>query len=411
MRRRIEALADRVEEFVSEDAHDALVIRGEGEASGGVSAALEIVEARGSIDLFLRFFEPFTDTRSFCALAVSRIETFLAEVKLAPLAEACRDAAVVPVERLARALLHLAREVRTLGDVRVALFACPASVADRDAFLETVLPLFRASRRSDPPLRIAALEPSPSGALREALRLAAIPTLETAIDLSPEGIRDGLAEDAMDPTADPRVRAGAAMAVAMGDAAAGRHGEALAALSTLADHHHARGEAPERALAFVVAGLVLARSGELDEGRRRVAQGIAIAVEAKAVPVVLSGAMGAGSLAMKASDPEDAERHFDLAARLYARVGLASGVAQALIERGAAQVALERWAEARAAWICAAEAAKRARDTSLERRALEPIVELYRRARMPNERAEIEARLASLPAPRACAHAPHEHEA
>lgn len=387
MRRRITQLADEIEEAISEDDHDALVVQGDGPSMGLVQAAIEMLEARGSSDLHVPSFEPFASEH----VCVDAIRTRIAELLAA--------AGLVPLERnetsdaaaLIAALAHVARQARTCGDVRVALVLCPTQIDDEETFEPFAISLASAARDAGFELVVRA-----AGDLLSVLRSSGIPTLVTSVDLSSRAVREALVEDALDENIDDRARAAAALTVAMSDAAEGRTDDALASLALLADHHHARGESGPRSLTFVLAGLVLARAGDLDEGRRRLAQGLVLASEARETGVIVTGAMGAGSLALLADAPAEALEHFDLAARACAQTGSVAGIAQALVERGRAHLRLEQWAEARDAWVAAANGARRVGAHGVERSALESLAALYRRARMSEERELVDARLHQL---------------
>ena len=396
MRRRIEALADRLDEFVSEDAHDALVLdlRGDG-ASGVVGAALDLLEQRGSIDVSIPFFDEFRGRAPFEVALRDFVDAFAAEAGL--------DMALPPPgpasgTRALDALVAFAAAVRARGDVRVAVWLCPVAIADGPGYLDAALALIGAARRTDPPLRIAVSEAGGEPSLCAQLRRSALPMLQECVDVSSAAVRDALAEEAADPANDPDVRAAALLSVAMADAAAGRGAEALSVLATLADGFEARGDSASRALCFVLIGNALAALGDLAEARARVSQGLALAVEAGATGVVLGGAMLAGHLSMQAGDAADADVRFDVAARLGARVGAPLVVTEALLARGRALEKRGLAGQARDAWRCAAEAARRAASGAHERRALSELARALREEAAWAELAPIDRRLADLDA-------------
>lgn len=408
MRRRIEALADQLEEFVSEDGHDALVIMCAGEGAGGmVGAAADLLEQRGSSDVSIPAFEAFEAPEPFAERLVAYVDALLREAGLEQRSSSSRPA----LEQMTDALVHLARAVRARGDVRVALWVCPAGIEDRQGYLDTAIALACAARRVDPPLRLGLREPSTDGALRRALASLAIPTLEARVDMSMTALRDAMAEEAADPSNDPDVRASALLSAAMADATHGRADEALPVLAMLASVFEARGDVSSRALCFVLGGNVLAVLGDLDQARERVSQGLALALQARAVGVVLGGAMLAGHLSMRAGDLADADVRFDVAARIGAKIGAPLIVADALTQRGKALVARGSLRAACDAWLCAAEAGRRARSIEHERAALQAVAEVLRDASAWEELAPIERRMRALPpAIRwGCSHE-HEHE-
>lgn len=393
MRCRIEALAERLEEFVSEDGHDALVIAGDDRVGALVGAAVDLLEQRGSIDVSIPFFDGFQSTDAFAERVMAHLDALTEQ---AGLERTPRDAQRPSLERMLDALIAFARTVRARGDVRVAVWLCPAAIADVGAYLAVARALIDGARRCDPPLRIAAREPSDDGVLGSALRRAAIPSLTVALDMSTRAVRDALADDAADPAGDPAARAAALMSVAMADAVDGRAEDALAVLVTLAGVFESLGDASPRALTFVLVGNVLLALGRIAEARTCVSQGLALAVEARAFPVLVAGGMLAGLLSMRAGDPVDADVRFDVVARLAARLGSPQIVAEALLERGKALEARAMMREACDAWICAAEAARRAQLATQERSAWAAVARVYRDAGMSSELAPIERRLTLL---------------
>jgi hypothetical protein len=404
MRRRIEALADQLEEFVSEDGHDALVVNGDGSAAGLLGSAVDLNEQRGSIDVSLPFFDAFESAETLASALDARIVAIAAAAKI----DLPALTATASIERAVERLTTFAASVRAFGDVRVAVWICPSAIVDEAAYLAAVLRLVGASRSCDPPLRIAARETCVhERPLRALLRARAIPTLEVAIDLSNAAIRDALAEDAMDPKADVAARAAAALSVAMSDAAAGKTADALSALAMLAQFHEARGEAGASALCVVLSASVHAIAGEVDVARASVERGLALAIEAKAIPVVLVGAVIAGQLAMRAGDPVDANQRFDVAARLAARLGAAEMLADALLQRSQALVAIRDGAAARDALLCAAQAARHADSEPLMASVLAALAARYRTMHQFAEAEAIEVLLAGRPPAPVCG--AHEH--
>lgn len=401
MRRRIEALADQLEEFVSEDGHDALVIDGDASAGGLLGAAIDLVEQRGSIDVSFPWLDAFESEQALAAKLVSEMRSFANEAGLeaAPREPEPAD----PLTGLVDTLFHFARAVRTRGDVRVAVWLCPTFIADEDAYLRLALRLVHACRGSSY-VRVTVREPSTDGALRAALRRAGHPVLTAAVDMSRAAARDALAEEALDETLSPATRAAALLTVVCADAASGHGERSLPVLAELASVFAALGDEASRALCLVGAGSALVQLGRLDEARQRVSQGLAIAVAAQAIPVVLSSAMLAGDLAMRAGDPVEADLRFDVVARLAARLPSPVIVAQALIERGSALAARGMERAACDAWTCAASAARRAKSDAHEHLALSAIANVYREAGITTELAPIERRLDSL------AHAGCSHE-
>lgn len=402
MRRRIEALAERLDEFVSEDAHDALVVECVGEAASGVvGAAADLLAQRGACDVFVPSLGAWTSPDAFADELIAWIGAFCADAELAPPPSAAGKADA----RLARAVLHLARATGALGDVRLVLLAVPSEIRDPHAYVETLVALVRSTASVRTQVRLVLREPSEERVLRVALSAACARVLDVRVDCSLGALRDAMAEEAADPTNDPDVRASALLTAALGDAANGRAREALPVLAMLAEVFRVRGDASSRALCFVLIGNALAALGQLAEARDRVAQGLAIAVEARAFGVLVGGAMLGGQLSMRIGDAADADQRFDVVARLGAKLGAPLVVTEALSARGEALEKRGLLREALDAWLCAAAAARRAGSEVHERSALARVAERYRDAGLWEELAPIERRLDVLAcAPSGCAH-------
>jgi tetratricopeptide (TPR) repeat protein len=398
MRRRIEALADRMEEFVSEDGHDALVVelRGDG-AAGLVGAALDLVTQRDGVDVVFPFLVPFRSARDLEDAALAWTTRFAHEEELVLTENAA------PLASAIDALCALARALDDRDRARLVVLLCPTRIEAEAAYLETALALVGSARRVDPPLRIVVAD-TPERRLRATLAHAAIPALEAAMDVSPEAVREALAEEANDPANDRSVRAAALLVATMSDVAAGRAADALPVLVALADGFASIGDGSSRALAVIAAGNALWQLGRLEEARACLSRGLAIALEAHAAPVVLSGAMQAGSLAMRLGDAADADARFDVAARLAAMLGSPHALAEALFERGHALEARTRIDEACSVWTRAADAARLAGAVERERAALDELLRV--RAECDHlEVSSLEQRRAALESmPHACTH-------
>jgi tetratricopeptide (TPR) repeat protein len=161
----------------------------------------------------------------------------------------------------------------------------------------------------------------------------------------------------------------------------------------------------------VLAASLLARQGALDEGRARLAQGLGLALQAGSPVLALNAAMTGGELALLANDHAEADAHFDLVARIAARLGRGAVVAHALVRRAAVFFATGDRAKALAAFACAATAARDTRAHEVERDALAGLASLYRAAGMHLEADAAERRrLASETlAESTAAHCAHRH--
>lgn len=392
MRRRIEALADRFEEFVSEDDHDCLLITCSDDGVGLVGAAVDLMEQRGSIDLSFLWLEPWTSFGHFAATMVSRIDAFLAEAGLRAAPERS-DAG------LEGRLTHLASVLRTRGDVRVVLWVCPSAIADAGSYASALATLVSVVVR--PGIKVG-LRDHPAR-LRPFFARRSLRTLEVALDTSEAAQRAAMWEEARDPASPTDVRLCALVSAAMTDAAHGCAEQSLVTLTELAQGLAENGQLGGTAVTLVCVASVLAQLSRLDEARTCIARGLELAASASVLGVLPSGGMLAGHLAMQAGDAADADRWFDVAARVAVRFGALHIVAEALHARGDALSARGLVSEACQAWACAGEAARRAGAAERERLAWQALLPFLTAANRLDDVANVERRMRDL-APHACGH-------
>lgn len=385
MRKRIEALADQLEEFVSEDEHDVLWVECEGEAVPLVAAAIDLNEQRGSPDASIVLLAPDESTHALAERLALELEACATGLSLPPLVD-------VPSEVSTRCVRWADHVATTLAaqDRRLVIW---------------LLPTERCALTSVAPLLCCLLEAPAVG--RRALRLAArrgeglpvaIPRAARArtiaFEHSPAALREALRDEAAAPTSSRAERAAAALTLAMADAAAGRPGDALDALARLADTS-SDADASTRALAFALAGPVLARLGALDDARMALRRALTMSRELPAV--ALSSVFSLGHVALAQGDLAEADACFDLAARVAHRLGWAAAVGHALALR--ADVFGRAGLEARRhdALVCAATAARRAGDVALLRSALVALRELLTREGDDRAAAAVAVHLVALP--------------
>ncbi|MFO0686198.1 MAG: hypothetical protein U0234_29315 [Sandaracinus sp.] len=361
MRKRIEALADQLEELVSEDEHHVLVVRCAAEGCAMLLGGLELVEQRGSHDVVLPLNEDFDGLAGLAERASAWVAAFASAEELVPPEHAAW------LERVG----WLADEVHRVARSRLVVVLVPAHVLERAGleYRRAAQELFALATRSGGRLKVIVRETASHDA-RAALAGLAVPALELVIDSSPEAMREAFAAEAEDPTNDGATRATALLTVAMTDIACGRAEEALVTLVRLGALFDALGDGAGRALAAIGAGSALWQLDRLDEADVAFARGVAIAAEARAPAAVLTGSMFAGHLAMRRGDHVEADARFDLAARMAAVQRSPHGVAEALVFRGEALRSRGLLDHAAEVWARAAQAARLASLASVERDAL-----------------------------------------
>lgn len=398
MRRRIEALADRVEELVSEDAHDAFVVACTPEAVGLVATAIDLVEQRGSRDVALLLVAPFEDPERSLAALRDEVVAFAQGAKLALADDS--DGFV--------AAASLARAVLAHGDVRVSVWLVPPSVADEAAYVAHALALVAAARRASPRLRVGVRD-LPSHAVTEALRRAGIPSLEIHADLSPEAVAEDLARAAHDPDESPDARASAAMSLGLIEALRGRGAAAEALLASAADHFTDRGLHDQRALAFALSGMALAIGGDARAARDRIRRGVQIALARQARVGIVVGSACAAELATRDADLAEAEAYYRLALGVACGMRAVPWVVDLSVRLGETLLARGRPAEAHETWGQALALAQRAGHPELLALPARPLRALYERSGLPDGVAAMSRLLDALGADEPAHAEPHAH--
>jgi hypothetical protein len=398
MRRRIEALADQFEEFVSEDGHDALVIDCGDEAGGFVAAAVDLTEQRGSLDVSFVLLDRFAESASLVSTLCAQVSAFAEAARLGAL-----PTSPVSLAGLVDRLVELQRRASARGDVRCVVWVCPTSVDAPRAYVETALELTRLARDTARRVRVAVRDVD--GAVLAAFRAAAFPVLHVSADFSARAMRDALAEQAADPSASMDERMAAAMTVAMTDAGRGATQGALEKLAQAEAHFAARGHHGHRAMAALSAAQVLALVGDLGAARVRAREAVALAVQAQCTSVVITGAMCAGELAMRDEDPGAAEDYFRLALGMACGARAVAAAIEISARLGDSLTALQRPREAHEVWGQALALARNAGTSSLARGPVERLHALYESAGMSREASVMHEVLHALgPAPQCHAH-------
>ncbi len=397
MRKRIEALADQLEELVSEDEHDLHWIDCPDEAVALVAAAIDLNEQRGSRDASIVLLAPGTDAEEHAARLLAELEACAAGLALPAPSE-------LQGRTLERCLVwadHVATLLAT-QERRLVLWLLPTQ-HESVPRLEPILgALLRAPSIASRSLRVASRTLGHPASTSTAVRARTI-----SFEHSTAEYREALREDAEDASRPRAARTASALALAMADAAEGRSREALVSLARIADRHLSPADASTRALCFALAGPVLARIGELDEARVTLRRALGLSVCSP--PVALSTAFSLGHVAVAQDDLAEADACFELAARTAQRLGRPAAVSHALLLRADVAARADDEPRRHAALVCGATAAARAGDVALLREALVTLQALLV-DRADDAGAEaVATHLASLPHGPAHVHSAGEH--
>jgi hypothetical protein len=367
MRRRIEALADEIEEFVGEDEHDALVVTCSDTGVAWLLGAIDALEQRGSGDLTL----PLTDALVGGAALLAAVDSKLGAVcDAAGIGRITSGASAQDlVARAAKLCAHGTDERRA----RCILVACPSAVEDGESYATAVVALARAAA----PSRCVRIVVRAIDGVAEALRRAALAAIEISVDVSATAIADALTEQADDPSTPIADRMALALSVALPEAVAGHAERALERLGQAEAHFANAGQPMARAVAVALAAYVLALEGDLAAARARMNVATSAAIGSGDRIAIILCATGAGDLAVLAEDFESAEPFFRLAVALACGALAPSLASPLLVRHGDALHRLGQTAEAHEAWLQSLTLARRAELIALTHDPAERLSALY----------------------------------
>ncbi|ATB42599.1 hypothetical protein CYFUS_008078 [Cystobacter fuscus] len=317
----------------------------------------------------------------------------------APLPTRCQDMRLPPHTRLQAAMIHVRSLIPIEADHRLVWCLLPPTLKDRSGYAELVsqlLPVdgYEPWMRS---LRIIVRDDRSEPFLGPLLhRLRAPGVLVYEVDLSTAALTDGLARDAVDESRPVAQRMQALLQVAALDYSHRRYPQALEKYGLLHDYYAEHDAKAMQALCLQGAGDVLRQLGQAEKARERYQQGLALAIQTQALPVLLNLSMAAGEVCLELKKYPDAEGYFDITDRVAAKALNAHAKADALEKLGLAREYQSDTAGALRAWNDTAMLCRSVGYLDRLRSALERMARLYENAGMRQQRQQCLAELRAL---------------
>jgi tetratricopeptide (TPR) repeat protein len=399
MQRKLEEMRDTLSGFVDQRDNLLLVVSGTDAEVPYTLKTLEGLDDVAPSDLFLLFAEPFTGAPRYASQVVQSLHTQmkLAEVDLAkrqqepwpPLPSLCDDDDAPPHDRIRAAIDHIASLLPAEEDHRLVVGLLPFHIADQEGYARLVGELIP----WDGPmlwmkgLRIVARDDSASPFLIPILRKKKAPgVLLYEPDLRPEALNDALVKGAADPSLPVVERMQILAQLAGLDYAHQRYAGAIEKYKILYNYY-AESESPAmQAVTLQGVGDVLRRIGKLEEAKEKYQQGLALALEAEALPVLLNLTFAAGDVSLELNEHEQAEGFFGLSQALAGKLLNPFAKADALEQQGIARDRARDGAGAIVVWSDASTLCETFSYHERRRSVLERLIAAYRDAGMSSER-------------------------
>jgi tetratricopeptide (TPR) repeat protein len=408
MRKLFERLRQAIEDFI-EQRDDLLMLAScHSDDLPVILKTLRDIEQATATDVFLLFIDKFVEPGPFVSVAVERLKEEhrmacegLAEAGQAPLPpvpEALDDEALPPPARLRDAISFARSLVPREGGHRLVWAMFPEEIADRRAYLrlvasfvpwEGVQPWMRGVRlifRDGPDTEQYAPE------LVEAPRLR-----RTIIDLSTTAITASFEGDVENEELSEAERMQALLSLACMDYAYNRTADAIAKYEVLLGYYqHTDNHLMQ---AFVMNGLgdvYGQRLSDLEKAQYWYECAVPPAVTTQDPGMLATIVKNLGDLAYKCKQYAEAEQYFDHLDKLRGHLLDPEGKVQALEWRGLSQEQQQAYGRAVESWDAAALLCRNIGLPGLLRMNLEHLQRVYRRLRMRDKLATVQAEVQEL---------------
>ena len=423
MQRKLDELRETLAGFVEQRESLLLVVSAADPELAYVFKILEGIEDTSPADLFLIFAEPFTEAPAYASALVKNLRVQI-EVAKAPRAErgedpvpplpaVCDDESAPPHARLRAAIDHVASLLRPGDGNRAVWGFLPLQVANHEAYARLVGE-FVAWRGPEPwmrGLRVIARDDHTRPFLVPGLRKLGAPrVLIYDLDMSPEALNDALVKEAGNRSLPVASRMQALLQLASLDYAHRRYPQAIEKYGALYNHYEQREDKAMQALTLQGAGDSLQRMNDLQGARVKYQQGLLLAMQTEALPVLLNLTSALGDISLELEGFRDAERFFGLSQQIAGRLMNPFARADALEKQGIARDRLGDLASAVLTWRDAETLSKTFAYHERRRSALERLIAAYRLMQLNDERRGCEAELAAtVQAMKADAREAHDH--
>ncbi|HEX5748982.1 MAG TPA: tetratricopeptide repeat protein [Archangium sp.] len=409
MQRKLQELQETLRNFVDQRDFLILVVSAHDDEMAWVLKTLQGLDEEMDADLFLVCNQEAGPVAQYATAVNAGVAAQIevantarkakGEPRWAPLPAQGQDTRLPPAERLRSAMIHIRSLMPAEEDHRLVWCLLPPKLKDRAGFAQLVsqlLPLkgYEPWMRS---LRIIVRDDRAEPFLGPTLnKLKAPGVLLYEVDFSTGALTDGLAQDAVDESRPVAQRMQALVQLAALDYAHRRYPQALEKYGLLHDYYAEHGAKEMQALCLQGAGDVLRQLGKPEKALERYQQGLALAIQTKALPVLLNLAMAAGDVCLELKQYPDAEGYFDITDQVAAKALNAHAKADALEKLGRAREGRTNTGGALRAWRDTATLCRSVGYPERLRSVLEHMARLYENAGMRQERQQCLTELRTL---------------
>ncbi len=409
MKRKFEALRENLDEFVVQNDYPVLAVGCLPEELAYVVKFLQALDEKHPASFFVVFPQTFNTAAECMDLIAAGLRDQLeaagqaraqrGEPPFPPMPVAIADRQRKPEARLLCLLDYLRRLLPNEQDHRAVVGLLPLECANVEAYAEwigSVLPI-----RDFPPwmqaLRVVVYDDRSQRRIAADVKARKIERVLTFdVDFSTAALTNALSIDAADTSLPIPERMANVLQLAALDYSYKRYPDALAKYGVLFTFYEGAGLPSMASLCLLGAGDTLRASGEKAAAKETLQRGIALALEHKALAMVLNGLLSIVEVSFELGHHEDAESYADSGAQVAAGVMNPFACADLCERKGDAQVAQRKRADAIASYARCRELSAMYDHTHRSESVLRKLVVLYGEQDMEPERRAAERDLGRL---------------
>lgn len=333
MRRKLDELNGILRGLVQGREHLLLIVSGTDIEMTYALKALEGLEQGSPSDLYLIFPEPLPTAPQYVSSMIRKLRAQAEHAQAAraargeppwpPLPALCDDEGAPPHQRLREAIGYVCSLMPPDGDHRVVWGLLPVQLEDREGYARLVAALipWNGPEPWMKGLRFIARDDRARPFLLPGLRARRAPgVLLYQPDLTTPALTDALARDAADRSLPVAERMEALTQLAALDCAHRRYPQAIEKYGALYAYYAEHRAPAMQAVVLHGVGDALRRTGDLRGAKVKYQQGLAHALEAEALPIILNLAFAVGDVSLELHEYAEAEGFLDLAQRIAGKL-------------------------------------------------------------------------------------------
>ncbi len=406
MRQKFERLRENLNEFVEQGDYPMLVVRCLNDELAYVLTFFQALDQTRLSDYIFSFPQPFSSATGYLNGVMDNLCEQLEAAgpireekglePLPPFPDELLDQQKPPEERIFGLLMYLRGLLPDEEGHRMAIGFLPLEVEDWEGFADLMRRIMPIGEVPDwmEALRIVAWDDR--GRRLVTQRIEACGTdlvLNHEIDFSTPALIDQMTRDAANPTVPSMERMACLLQLAALDYAYKRYADAVEKYGMLYAFYEEHELPSMQAMCLLGMGDVLRAIDHLPEAKERLQQGIALAIEGNALPVLLNLLLSITHVCMEQLELEEAEGYADMGTKVAAALLNVYAHCDFFELRGNAQIAQGKQDEGLGSYLQCEELCQTHRYHHRWSSVLERQVVIFERAQMRSERCDAQARL------------------